>query len=274
MSIAVDINGSKTELPTNTSRLLNLNLSAYPWESRQFNASIYLSDVASIAGSRILNFSRTVKVASISMSIDKPSTDLSRYPWGVAVDVKPIVNIKTWSIKAPSINITAIQKLLTPNPGEVWLEKLVLRYIHDKIKQFIANNSAMNQHFDAFMWLLASQLPIGMGNCTSHDTATPLLDALCDKCGSETERIKILCNVTSYSLDTSIRSTTLYYPSYNTTAINATACIAKIGGYPELWELYNESKGIVYALPADNGYLVLYNIYENSPFADWRRVKQ
>jgi len=273
MKLIVESNGSRIELPINISRpIINASVSAYPRESREFNASIYLSDVASIAGSRILNFSRTVKVASISMSIDKPSTDLSRYPWGVAVDVKPIVNIKTWSIKAPSINITAIQKLLTPNPGEVWLEKLVLRYIHDKIKQFIAGNSAMGQYFDAYMWLLASQLPIGMGNCT--ESAKPLLDALCDKCGSESERVKILCSVASYSLNVSIKSIELYYPAYNGSAINATVCMAMISRYPELWDLYNTSVSNLYVMPTDNGYLVLYNVYENSMFGDWKRVKR
>jgi hypothetical protein len=59
----------------------------------------------------------------------------------------------------------------------------------------------MNQYFDAFMWLLVSQLPANMGNC-SHETATPLLDALSNKCESEIERVKILHNITSYSLDT------------------------------------------------------------------------
>ena len=274
MSIAVDINGSKTELPIDTPRLLNLNLSAYPWESRQFNASIYLSDVASIAGSRVLNFTRMVKIASISMSILKPETSLDSYAWNTVIDVKSIVNIKTWSIKVPSINITAIQKLLTPNPGGLWLEKLVLRYIHDKVRSFVVSNPAMNQYFDAFMWFLASQLPVNMGNCTSHGTATPLLDALCDKCGSEMERVRILHNVTSYSLDAQVKNIGLYYPSYNTTAINATVCIARISNYPELWNLNNTSIDHLYALPADNGYLVLYNIYENSPFGDWRRVKQ
>jgi len=127
---------------------------------------------------------------------------------------------------------------------------------------------------DGFMWLLASQLSVNMGNCTSHGTATPLLNALCDMCGSEAERVRILHNITSYSLNALIRNISLYYPSYNTTAINATVCIARISNYPELWNLNNTSIDHLYALPADNGYLVLYNIYENSPFGDWRRVKQ
>jgi len=275
MRLTIDVNGTRIELPVNASEpILNASISAYPWESRKLNAGIYLGDVVTIAGSRVINFTRVVRVASMNMSISKPSTDLSRYPWGTTIDVKPIVSIRTWSVRAPSINITAVQKLLSPNPGEVWLEKLTLRYIHDKIAQFIANNSAMNQYFDAFMWLLASQLPANMGSCASHGTATPLLDALCDKCGSEMERVRILHNVTSYSLDAQVKNIGLYYPSYNETIVNATVCIAKIRSYPELWELHNETKGIVYALPEDSHYLVFYNIYEDSPFGDWRRVKQ
>jgi len=275
MRLTIDVNGTKIELPVNASEpILNASISAYPWESRKLNAGIYLGDVVTIAGSRVINFTRVVRVASMNMSVNKPSTDLSRYPWGTTIDVKPIVSIRTWSVRAPSINITAIQKLLSPNPGELWLEKLTLRYIHDKIAQFIANNSAMNQYFDAFMWFLASQLPANMGNCPSYNTAKPLLDALCDKCGSEVERVKILCNVTSYSLYAQIKNIALYWPSYNSTAVNATVCIATIQSYPLLWNLYNETISAVYALPADNGYKVFYNIYENSPFGDWRRVKE
>jgi hypothetical protein len=84
---------------------------------------------------------------------------------------------------------------------------------------------------------------------------------------------KILCNVTGYSLNAGIKNFNLYWPS-NSTAINATVCMAKISSYPELWELYNETKDIVYALPEDSHYLVFYNVYENSPFGGWRRVKQ
>jgi hypothetical protein len=234
---------------------------------------VLLSDVTSIAGNRVLSFTRFVKVASINVSTWS-STDLGEWGWSSTIDVKPIVSVESWSIRAPGIDITRIQRLLHPNPGELWLEKLVLRYIHDKIKWFIASSSAMNQYFDAFMWLLASQLPISMGNCTSHSTTTPILDALCNKCGSEAERVKILCNVTGYSLNASIKNFNLYWPSYNSTAINATVCMTKIRSYPELWELYNETKEIVYALPEDSHYLVFYNIYENSPFGGWRRVKQ
>ena len=275
MSIAVDINGTRLALPVNTSKpLLSINISAYPWESKKLSTAILLSDVTSIAGSRVLSFTRSAKVASINISTSRPSIDPSKWGWGLTIDVKPIVSIEAWSIRAPNISIAKIQRLLQPNPGELWLEKLVLRYIHDKIKWFIASSSAMNQYFDAFMWLLASQLPINMGSCTSHDTATPLLDALCDKCGSEMERARILHNVTSYSLDVQVKIISLHYPSYNGTAINVTVCMAKISSYPELWELYNETKDIVYALPEDSHYLVFYNVYENSPFGGWRRVKQ
>jgi hypothetical protein len=275
MSIAVDINGTRLALPVNTSKpLLSINISAYPWESKKLSTAILLSDVTSIAGSRVLSFTRSAKIASINISTSRPSIDPSKWGWGSTINVKPIVNAETWSIRAPNINITRIQRLLQPNPGELWLEKLVLRYIHDRVAQFIANSSAMNQYFDAFMWLLASQLPISMGNCTSHSTTTPILNALCNKCGSEAERVKMLCNVTGYSLDASIKNFNLYWPSYNSTAINATVCMTKISSYPELWELRIETLGIVLAKTVDKGYAVFYNTYENSPFGDWRRVKQ
>jgi len=275
MRLIIDANGSRAVLPINISKpIVNASVSAYPWESRGFNASIYLGDVVSIAGSRIINFTRTVKVASISMGIDKPSADLSMYPWNTVIDVKPVVSIRTWSIRAPSINITRVQQLLTPNPGEVWLQRLVLRYIHDRIKQFIESNSAMDQYFDAYMWLLSAEIPSNMGNCSKHDSVKPLLDALCDKCGSEAEKAGIVCNITSYSLSVNITRVGLYYPTYNVTLVNATVCIARIGSYPPLWSLYNTSTNSFYAKPIDSGYLVFYNAYENSVFGDWRRVKE
>jgi hypothetical protein len=86
--------------------------------------------------------------------------------------------------------------------------------------------------------------------------------------------VKIPHNITSYSLDAQVNNISLYYPSYNETIINASVYIAKISSCPPLWNLYNETIGAVYALPADNGYKVFYNIYENSPFGDWRRVKE
>jgi len=102
-----------------------------------------------------------------------------------------------------------------------------LRYIHDKIKWFIVNSSAVNQYFDAFMWLLASQLPVNMGNCTSHGTATPLLNALCDMCGSEAERVRILHNITSYSLNALIRNISSYH--HHTTPQQSTQLYALLG---------------------------------------------
>ncbi|MCI4437728.1 MAG: hypothetical protein JHC33_13050, partial [Ignisphaera sp.] len=88
MRLIIDANGSRAVLPISINKpIVNASISAYPWESREFNASIYLSDVTSIAGSRIINFTRKVRLASISMGIDKPSTDLSMYPWNTVIDV-------------------------------------------------------------------------------------------------------------------------------------------------------------------------------------------
>ncbi|MCC6055934.1 MAG: hypothetical protein LM583_04595 [Desulfurococcaceae archaeon] len=250
-------------------------MEAYPWEEKRIDIDVYLSDTATLTGSRTLNIARTVKVASMNISISKPSIDIEklRYDWSTTlIELKPTVESCRWSIGKPDIDIDEVQRLLKSNPGEVWLEKLILRYIHDRIEQFIASNNAMSQYFDAFMWL--SQMPIGMVSYTPHNITTLILDALCSKCCSEAERVKILCNVTGYSLNASIRSIGLYYSTYNETLANATVRIAKISSYPELWEPYNTSINNFYALPAGNGYRVFYNVYENSPFGNWLRARE
>jgi len=112
MSITVDINGSKIELPISTLNLLNINISAYPWEAKKFSATVSLSDVTSIAGSRVLSFTRSAKIASMNISTSRPSIDLSKWGWGSTINVKPIVSVETWSIRAPNIDITRIQRLL------------------------------------------------------------------------------------------------------------------------------------------------------------------
>jgi len=272
MRFTVDANGARLELPASTRLLLNTTLSAYPWEEKKLSTAVYLSDVITVAGSRLINFTRTVKVASINITISRPA-DPEEWGWGTAVELKPAVNITTWSIEKPQIDIEKVQKALKPNPGELWLEKLVLMYIHDIIKQFINSDSAMASYAQAFLWLLATQIPVNMGLCDTRGSSTPLLDALCKKCGSETERVEMLCNVTGYSLESWTKNASMHWPSYNGSTANTTICVAKISGYPSLWELYSMEKNIVYAKPVDGGYTVFYNIYENSPFGDWRRVK-
>jgi len=46
----------------------------------------------------------------------------------------------------------------------------------------------MSDYRDSYLWLLATQIPIATGNCSSHDRK-PLLDALCEACGSDWEGV-------------------------------------------------------------------------------------
>ena len=48
--------------------------------------------------------------------------------------------------------------------------------------------------------------------------------------------------------------------------------LAEIAGYPELWQLRNETLGLHLAKPVDGRYLVYYDVYENTVFCDWRRL--
>jgi len=166
-----------------------------------------------------------------------------------------------------------VRELLARNPGATWLEKLALRYIHDKLVEFI-ESTPMKTYRDAYLWLLSAQIPIAMRNCTAHNTSTaPLLEALSDGCGCEEERVWVLGNITSYSLTVNTTTVQLMWPSLtNRTVVNATVDMAEITSYPELWQLYNETLKTHLARPVGGKYLVYYNVYENTVFCDWKRI--
>jgi hypothetical protein len=166
-----------------------------------------------------------------------------------------------------------VRELLARNPGATWLEKLALRYIHDRLVEIIGS-TPMKTYRDAYLWLLAAQVPIAMRNCTAHNTSTaPLLEALSDGCGCEEERVWILGNVTSHSLTVNTTTAQLMWPSMiNETMVNAAVVIAEITSYPALWQLHNETLGLHLAKPIDDKYLVYYNVYENIVFCDWGRL--
>ena len=249
--------------------------SSWPWEEKRGGVLIDLEDRTSICNrdSRCIDFVRRINIAEINTVFSRGK--VYSWGWGTSIDIYPEidVDVKQSFPRGPEIDIERVKASLEPNPGEIWLEKLVLMYIHDIIKQFINSDSAMASYAQAFLWLLATQMPVNMGLCDTRGSSTPLLDALCKKCGSETERVEMLCNVTGYSLESWTKNASMHWPSYNGSTANTTICVAKISGYPSLWELYSKAKNIVYAKPVDGGYTVFYNIYENSPFGDWRRVK-
>jgi hypothetical protein len=114
-----------------------------------------------------------------------------------------------------------------------------------------------------------------MKNCSRHESAKPLLDALCEACGSDYERTWILGNITGHTLKVVTATGLVKWPSLtNETIVEAPIVYANISGYPELWQLYNETLKTHLAKPIDDRYLVYYNVYENTVFCDWRRLLQ
>ena len=204
------------------------------------------------------------------MSVEPPSD----WGWGRVADAVLDYNYTVAYHSQGSISPDKwVRELLARNPGATWLEKLALRYIHDKLVEFI-ESTPMKTYRDAYLWLLSAQIPIAMRNCTAHNTSTaPLLEALSDGCGCEEERVWVLGNVTSYPLTVNTTTVQLMWPSMiNETMVNATVVIAEIAGYPELWQLHNETLGLHLAKPIDDKHLVYYNIYENTVFCDWERL--
>jgi hypothetical protein len=47
----------------------------------------------------------------------------------------------------------------------------------------------MNNYRDAYLWPLSAQIPIAMKNCSKHEYMKTVLDALCEACGSNYERV-------------------------------------------------------------------------------------
>jgi len=201
---------------------------------------------------------------------------VSDWGWGTIADAVLDYNYAVAYYSQSSISPDKwmrVRELLARNPGATWLEKLALRYIHDKLVEFI-ESTPMKTYRDTYLWLLATQMPIEMRNCTAHDASTaPLLEALSDGCGCEEERVWILGNVTSHPLTVNTTTAQLMWPSLTSRAVvNATVVIAEIAGYPELWQLHNETLGLHLAKPVDDKYLVYYNVYENTVFCDWGRL--
>jgi hypothetical protein len=141
--------------------------------------------------------------------------------------------------------------MLASRPAGRALEELALGYIHDRLAEII-NSTAMRWYAGAYLWLLASQIPVEMGNCGSRDSSTPLLDALCEGCGGDWERVWILDNITGFTLKVGSATGRIKWPSLtNETIVEAPIVYARIPGYPGLWQLYNETTGVQLARPVD-----------------------
>jgi hypothetical protein len=131
----------------------------------------------------------------------------------------------------------------------------------------------MNQCGDAYLWLLATQIPIAMKNCSQHESPKSLLDALCEACGSDHERVWILGNITGHTLQVDTATGQVKWPSLtNETIVEAPIVYVKIISYLAFWQLYNETLKTHLVQPVGGKYLVYYDPVENNVFCDWERL--
>jgi hypothetical protein len=112
-----------------------------------------------------------------------------------------------------------------------------------------------------------------MKNCSKHETPKPLLDALCEACGSDYERVWILGNITAFTLEVGTATGRVKWPSLTIETIVETLIVyTNISGYPGLWQLYNETLKTHLAHPVGDKYIVYYNPVENTVFCDGERL--
>jgi len=93
------------------------------------------------------------------------------WEWGSVKDlgVKVDASIQYHYPDPSTINLEEVEKAITPNPAESLLQYLALAYIHDKFVEAI-DSTPMNQCRDAYLWLLATKIPIVMKNCSRHES--------------------------------------------------------------------------------------------------------
>jgi hypothetical protein len=223
---------------------------------------VYISDEVSICGGRCINITRRLLLGYLVVNTTLEGDRVGGEAW---VEY-------AYPAEIASLNLEEIKRALASRPAGRILEELALEYVHDRLVE-IVNSTAMRQYPGAYLWLLASQIPIGMGSCSPHNSSTPLLDALCGGCGSDWERVWILGNITRFTLEVATATGLVKWPSLTSETIVETPIVyANITGYPELWQLYNETLGIHLAKPLDGKYQVYYDPVENTAFCDWDRL--
>jgi hypothetical protein len=251
-------------------------------ETRLYNITVYISDyigftsgIKSPSSEKPFGgvvFNRTLRMAEITVKA-KP-VEPGDWDWESVRDlgVNVYASIQYHYPDPSTINPVEVKKAITPNPAESILQYLALAYIHDKLVS-IVESSPMSEYRDAYLWLLAAQIPIAMKNCSRHESPKPLLDALCQACGSDHERVWILGNITGFTLEVVTATGLVKWPSLTDETIVETPIVyANITGYPALWQLYNETLKTHLAHPVGGKYLVYYNPVENTVFCDWDRL--
>jgi hypothetical protein len=251
-------------------------------ETRLQDITVYISDYIGFTTGikspsieklfRGVAFNRTLRMAEITVKAEP--VEPQEWDWGSVRDlgVEVEYSIQYHYPDPSTINPEEIKNAITPNPAESLLQYLALAYVHDRLSEVI-DSTPMSEYRDVYLWLLAAQIPIAMKNCSQHESAKPLLDALCEACGSDWEHVWILGNITGHTLQVDTATGRVKWPSLtNETIVEAPIVYTNITSYPELWQLYNETLRTHLAHPVGGKYLVYYNPVENTVFCDWNRL--
>ena len=223
---------------------------------------VYISDEVSICGGGCINITRRLLLGYLVVNTTLQGDRAGGEAWVEYAYPEDIT----------SVNLEEIKRMLASRPAGRILEETALEYVHDRLVE-IVNSTAMRQYPGAYLWLLASQIPIQMSSCSPHNSSTPLLDALCGGCGSGWERVWILGNITKFTLEVAAATGLVEWPSLtNETIVETPIVYANITGYPGLWQLYNDTLGIHLAKPVDGKYQVYYDPVENTMFCNWDRL--
>jgi hypothetical protein len=213
-------------------------------ETRLYSITVYVSDyigftsgIKSPSNEKPFGgviFNKTLRMAEITVKAEP--VEPQDWSWGSVKDLG--VNVEAsvqYHYPDPStINPEEVEKAATPNPAENLLQYLALAYIHDKLVEAI-DSTPMSEYRDAYLWLLTAQIQISMKNCSRHESPKPLLDALCEACGSDHERVWILGNMTGHTLQVDTATGRVKWPSLTReTLIETPIVYANISGYPGL----------------------------------------
>jgi len=172
------------------------NLTVYIGDYIGFTTGIKSSSNEKPFGGAIFN--RTLRMAEITVKADP--VEPQDWEWGSvkSLGVTVEASIQYHCPDSYTINLEEVKKAITSNPAENLLQYLALAYIHDKLVEAI-DSTPMSEHRDAYLWLPTAQISIAMKNCSQYEFTNPLLDALCEACGSDYERTWTLGNITGFT---------------------------------------------------------------------------
>jgi len=166
-----------------------------------------------------------------------------------------------------------ISKNLYPPPyaPNIDLNKLFYEYLQEQVLRYVASiidsYSSQTLYRDFEAWVLATQIPIQMKMCSTTRTYMPLVEALQDMCGSDSEKVDVLSRpLSNLKIDNRIENAVVMDIDGQKIA---KAVIGYIDMYPDFYELSR-----CCALLVDRGYMVVYDTVQNSVFSVLDRLNR